>query len=140
MSAPATRVFIILVRGDTREYVRDRHSEDITLKGMESSCEGDTSDRIFGRGSETYAGVKRKRASEPPQLIHRHLKFQACLISLHSVGNRHFSQGKETQGNGRCSMVKGWIWCKKWGSNLKREQKPDGGHSEGDLIGNGHCW
>lgn len=65
MSAPATRVFAILVRGDAREYVRDRHSEDITLKGMERSCEGDTSDSIFGRGSGTYAGVKRKRASEP---------------------------------------------------------------------------
>ena len=46
------KVSIMLARDNTRKYVRDKLSKDITLKGIDSSWEGEISDSIFDIGSE----------------------------------------------------------------------------------------
>lgn len=42
----------MLARDNTRKYIRDRLSKGITLKGMDSSWEGEISDSILDIGSE----------------------------------------------------------------------------------------
>ena len=58
MSASAVGV-LVLGRDNASERVWDRLSKDITLKGMDSSWEGEILDSIFEfrLGSKTYVGL-----------------------------------------------------------------------------------
>ena len=64
----------MLGRSNISKYVRDRPSEGETVKGIDSSSEGESSDRIFSQFLEHMQELRESTPVNSPRLIRRHLK------------------------------------------------------------------